>query len=63
MKNQEYRINTEKEIREVRNKDGRLMAKYDKAAGRLEMRSKDCVTVVILPPGTEIEIANSKKTA
>jgi hypothetical protein len=51
-----------RKMREVRNTDGRLMAKYDKVTGRLEMRVKDCVTVVIFPPGTEIEIVNSKKT-
>jgi len=50
-------------MKEVRNTDGRLMAKYDKAAGKLEMQSKGCVTVVMFPPGTEIKVVNSKKTA
>ena len=46
---------------EVRNTDGRLMAKYDRLTGRLEMKSKGCVTVVVFPPGTEIRIVNTKK--
>ena len=50
-------------MREVRNTDGRLMAKYDRSSGKLEMMSKGCVTVVRFPPGTDIKIINSKKTA
>lgn len=48
---------------EIRNDDKRLMAKYDKETGRLEMQSKGCVTVIIFPPGTEIKIINSKNAA
>ena len=48
---------------EMRNSDGRLIAKYDKVAGKLEMKSKDCITTVIFPPGTEIKIINTKKVA
>lgn len=51
-------------MHEFRNSDGRLMFKYEEATGKLEMKSKDCITVVMFPPGTKIEeIINIKKTS
>lgn len=51
-------------MRDVRNIDNRLIFKYEEETGELETKSKDCITVVMFPPGTKIEkIINTKKTS
>lgn len=47
--------------KEVRNMDNKLVFMLDEATGELEHYVKGCVTLVKFPPGTNIQIANTRK--
>lgn len=47
-------------MRDIRNSDGRLVCRIDKTTGEVEIRIKDCVTVIKRGVDGEIEIINDK---
>lgn len=51
------------EMNEVRNLDGRLVCCLDDATGTVEIKIKDCTTVIKRNPDGTIEIVNLKNTA
>lgn len=47
--------------REVRNADGRLVCRVDETTGAVEIRVKDCVTLIEREPDGGITIVNGKR--
>jgi len=50
-------------MREIRNTDDRLVCRVDESTGAVEIRLRECVTVIMRTPTGEIKIVNTKKTA
>ena len=47
-------------MEEVRNIDGKLVCRINEAEGTLEIKIKDCITVIKIKPDDKIEIKNYK---
>jgi len=50
-------------MREIRNSDGRLVCRVDDASGTVEIKIKDCITLIKLNPDGTTEIINVKNPA
>ena len=50
-------------MNEVRNLDGRLVCRVDDGTGTVEIKSKDCVTLIKMNPNGTTEIMNLKNPA
>lgn len=50
-------------MNEVRNLDGRLVCRVDDATGTVEIKIKDCTTVIKRNPDGTIEVMNIKNPA
>jgi predicted Rdx family selenoprotein len=50
-----------KKMREVRNADGRLVCRVDETTGAVEIRVKDCVTLIEREQDGGITIVNGKR--
>ncbi len=50
-------------MKEIRNADGRLVAKADTESPVVEIQTKGCVTTIRFLPNGEIEVTNTKIAA
>ncbi|MDR1538126.1 MAG: hypothetical protein LBU32_09060 [Clostridiales bacterium] len=49
-------------MQEVRNSDGRLVCRIDDATGTVEIRIKDCTTLITRTPDGKTEVINTKNS-
>ncbi|MEG3071804.1 MAG: hypothetical protein HQP61_10905 [Peptococcaceae bacterium] len=48
---------------EIRNLDGKLVCRIDHASGTLEIKVKDCITLIKVNPDGTTEVVNRKNPA
>jgi hypothetical protein len=50
-------------MREIRNSDGRLVCHIEDSTGTVEIRIKDCITLITRTPDGKTEVVNTKNHA
>jgi len=53
----------DKLMSEIRNLDGRLVCRVDEMTGTVEIKIKDCITLIQVKPDGTTEVVNRKASA
>lgn len=49
-----------KPLQPIFNDDNRMVARFDPNTGTIEIKLKNCLTSIRIPPGVEIKVINQK---